>query len=181
MKEMYWNVLGEDGITYKVHIGFANAIKNSLVAVADDPPRKLKEFTKNKKESNLAESVWEIPVGGKTAKLYTSNIIKDNVTLTVDGLDCKTGEEYIPVSVPKWVYIFFVLYVFNLFFVIGGAVGGAVNMLFAVWTLNVATKKDKKTSTKLLSAIGIYVLSVVVGISFQFLVRSIFNIDAISG
>lgn len=88
---------------------------NNQKLVVDGEKLKLRKF---KKKSGLIHEEYEIPVGSKNALLVLKNM--STPQLVIDGLDCATGEEYVPVKLPKWAYVFIVLHFINF---LNGALG----------------------------------------------------------
>ena len=70
----------------------------------------------------------------------------------------ETGEEYTTIQLPKWVYVFVVLYIVNFFLILGGALGGATSAIGAYASANISADDKRPTSTKVLFCIGLYVV-----------------------
>lgn len=77
-------------------------------------------------------------------------------------------------GMPVWVYIFFVLYLGNFLFIIGGAIGGALNALFAHRSGSIASNYEKKTIVRVLSCLGLWVASVIIEIILAVLLNRFF-------
>lgn len=77
-------------------------------------------------------------------------------------------------KMPMWVYIFFVLYLGNFLFLIGGGIGGALNALFAHRSMVIASNYEKKTIIRVLSCLGLWVGSVIIEIILAVLLNKIF-------
>lgn len=84
--------------------------------IINDEKMKLKDFVKKK---GWLQMEYEFPVGSKKALLVAGSYVGGN-KLVIDGKDCATGEEYVPLKMPKWAYIFIVLHFVNF---INGAIG----------------------------------------------------------
>lgn len=54
---------------------------------------------------------YEFSVGMKTAHIYKKSLLGPQ--LVIGGKDCETGEDYIPMELPKWAYLFLVLHFLN--------------------------------------------------------------------
>ena len=44
-----------------------------------------------------------------------------------NGIDCKTGQPFVEVVMPKWIWVFWAIYIADFFLFLGGALGGAIN------------------------------------------------------
>jgi len=77
-------------------------------------------------------------------------------------------------GMPVWAYIFFVLYLGNFLIIIGGAIGGALNALFAYRSASIASNYEKKTAVRVLSCLGLWIASVVIEIILITFLNGIF-------
>ena len=75
---------------------------------------------------------------------------------------------------PVWAYIFFILYLGNFLFIIGGGIGGALNALFAHRTASIASNYEKKTVVRVLSCLGLWIGSVIIEVILVTLLNRIF-------
>lgn len=103
-----WNVK-VDEIPYSIKLSGTKVIIN-------DEKTKLKNYFK---KTSMLQMEYEFPVGSKQALLVSGNYVGGN-KLIIDGKDCATGEDYVPLKMPKWAYIFIVLHFVNF---INGVVG----------------------------------------------------------
>lgn len=142
-KQVLWNV-EIDGIPYKIELA-----KNKIT-INDGESIPLSKF---KNKSKVIYNEFNIPVAGKEMVLYSG---VTGTVLTMDGRDCATGKEYIAPVMPKWAWIFVVLYAVNFFLLIGGAIGGAISAGFAWMTISVASSRQT-TGKKFFICLGIYI------------------------
>ena len=149
-KEMVWNIEVES-VPYKIEF------KKNQVSVNGREPVKLNKL---KKTGNTWVTNYAIPLQDKEATLHISSFAQP--VLSLDGRDCSTGEVYEPVKVPGWVWVFIVLHALNFFLLIGGAIGGAIQALVIYPMISVAANTKKKTSTRVLTCLGMWLLSTVV-------------------
>lgn len=149
-KEMVWNIEVE-GIPYKIEL------KKNQVIVNGREPMKLNKLVK-------LGSTWEtnyyIPLDGKEAILHVRQFSAP--VLSFQGKDCSTGEEYVPLKMPGWVWVFIVLHAINFFILIGGAIGGVLQFFVAALMVSASANTKKKLSIRILSCVAIWLLSTVV-------------------
>ncbi len=108
------------------------------------------------KESNMLEAVYDVDLGnGQIAKLC---IRKKEATLIYEGKNLENGQKYEIIQIPKWAYVFVALYVVNFFLIIGGALGGAINMASAVISATIASDSKKNATVRVIQCILIYVV-----------------------
>lgn len=159
-KEMIWN-LEAQGIPYKIEL-----IGNKLSINGAEPVK----LNKLPRKSNLLETNYSIMVEGKEAVLHIRQF--GTPILSYDGRDCATGEAYIPAKVPGWVWVFVVLHAMDFLFLVGGAVGAAVQFLVIAALASVSSNAKRSTGSRVLLCVGIWLLSTVLqfilafGISF---------------
>ena len=159
-KEMVWNFEAQ-GIPYKIEL-----VKNK-VSINGAEPVKLNKLSR---KSNLLETNYSMMIEGKEAVLHIRQF--GAAVLSYDGRDCATGVAYIPAKVPGWVWVFVVLHAMDFLFLIGGAIGAAVQFLVIAALATVSSDTNKPTSTRILLCTGIWLLSTVLqfilafGISF---------------
>ena len=149
-KEMVWN-FEVQSIPYRIEL------KKNKVSVNGAEPVKL---TKLARKSNLLETNYSMMLEGKEAVLHIRQF--GAPILTYDGRDCATGEAYIPRKVPAWTWVFIVLHALDFFFLIGGAIGGVVQVLIITALASVASNTKKSTGLRVLVCAGIWLLSTVV-------------------
>lgn len=147
-----WNVNVGEGQGYHV------ILEKSKLTINDDEPVKLTKF---KSKSGMLGVSYEVPLGLQTAILYLYN---GKATLTLNGVDCKTGQPYEPAKMPAWGWVFVVLYVVNFFLIIGGAIGGAISAGFAAISATVSANTKLSTVARVLICVGIYIAVTVVSL-----------------
>lgn len=103
-----WNVK-VDGVSYDIKLNGAKLVVNG-------EKLKLRSY---KKKAHMFTTDYEIPLGSKNALLVVGGLIGGN-KLVIDGVDCATGETYVPLKFPVWSYIFVILHFVNF---INGAIG----------------------------------------------------------
>lgn len=101
------------------------ALKNANKLMINGEELKLKAY---KKKTGLVHTEYEVPVGTKTALLIIRSM--GTPQLIIDNKDCATGEDYVPVKLPKWAYIFIVLHCIN---VLNGALGIFLAIAGVTW------------------------------------------------
>lgn len=146
-KEMVWNFVAQ-GVPYKIEL------KKDKVSVNDAEPVKLNKLSR---KSNLIETTYSMMIEGKEAGIHIKQF--GAPVLSYDGRDCATGEAYVPTKVPGWVWVFVVLHAIDFFVLIGGAIGGAVQVLIIAAMASVASNTKKGTGVRVLICAGIWLLS----------------------
>ncbi len=132
-KEKVWNVTVEE-VPYKVTL-----VRNKISVNGSEPVR----FTKLQKAVGEGKgSNYIVPLGNKNAILRVSSV--GLVALTMDGIDCMTGKAYEAPKIPWWAWIHVVIHALGFFFLIGGAIGGAIQG--GVICLMLAIASDNKES-----------------------------------
>lgn len=149
-KEMVWN-FEVQGIPYKVEL------KKNKVSINDAEPVKLTKLTR---KSSLWETHYSMMLEGKEAVIHIKQF--GNPVLSYDGKDCATGEEYVPTKVPAWAWIFIVLHVADWFFLIGGALGAAIQVLVLAAMAAVSSNKQKSAGMRVVVCAAIWLLSTAV-------------------
>ncbi len=147
--EMVWNIEVE-GIPYKIEF------KKNRVSVNGAEPVKLNKL---KRSGNTWVTNYTIPLQNKEVILHVSSFAK--TVLSLDGVDCSTQQPYEEVKVPGWIWVFIVLHALNFFLLIGGAIGGAIQVLVVYPMISVAANQKEKTSKRVLICLGIWLLSTV--------------------
>ncbi len=148
-KEMVWN-FEVQGIPYRVEL------KKNAISVNGAEPVKLNKLAK---KSSLTETHYSMMIEGKEAILHVRQF--GAVVLSYDGRDCATGEEYIPAKMPGWAWVFIVLHAIDFFFLIGGAVGGILQVFIVTAIAAVSSNRKKSTGVRVLVCIGIWLLSTI--------------------
>lgn len=142
--EKTWNIT-IDGSQYHLTLNKELTINGQFFALSDF-----------KKKTHLREYEYFIPLGSKTAVLHLLNNKTMEPVLTIDGQDCITGEVYEVEKVPLWAWFFVIPYIFNILYIMGGAIGGALSGAFACISLTIAADRKKSTVSKVLICIAIY-------------------------
>lgn len=148
--EMVWNIEVE-GVPYKIEL------KKNKISINGREPMKLNKLLKT---GNTWETTYRVPLDGKEALLHVRQFSAP--ALSFQGKDCSTGEEYVPMKVPGWVWIFIVLHAIDFFILIGGAIGGALQFLVIALMVSASANTKKKTSVRVLSCVAIWLLSTIV-------------------
>ncbi|MBD5546037.1 MAG: hypothetical protein HDQ97_01305 [Lachnospiraceae bacterium] len=113
---------------------------------------KLRQY---RKKTGLIHEEYEIPVGSKNALLVLNSM--GGATLVIDNKDCATGEEYVPMKVPGWAYIFIVLHCVNF---INGAIGAFLAFVGITLTASISSNRKINVIIRVLLDFVILVLAV---------------------
>lgn len=124
----------------------------------------LKLNKKNRKKMGLISEEYEIPVGSKNALLVIKSMGAPQ--LVIDNKDCATGEEYVPVKLPAWAYVFVVLHCINL---INGAIGWLMVVVGLTLTTSISCNRKLNTALRIILDLVILVLAYVVVFGVAFL------------
>ena len=62
---------------------------------------------------------------------------------------------------PGWAWVFIVLHVIDFFFLVGGAIGGILQVFIVTAIAAVASNRKKSTGVRVLVCIGIWLLSTI--------------------
>lgn len=81
--------------------------------------------------------------------------------LVIDGKDCATGEEYVPLKIPKWAYIFMALQFLNF---MNGALG--VLMAFVGISATAAVSSNQKMNVVVRILLDVVILIAVYAVIF---------------
>ena len=110
-KNKVWNI-DVEGIPYKIEF------EKNKVIINNGTPLKLKQL--KKLSGSTVETNYELPIenGDVVLHIRTSELI-----LSYRNRDCETGEEYVPMTIPGWAWVFVVLHALNFSLLLGGAVG----------------------------------------------------------
>ncbi len=150
VKEKIWNVV-VDEVPYKV------TLAGNKISVNNGEPVK---FTKLEKAIGEGKgSNYIVPLGNEEAILRVSTY--GGVALTMDGKDCLTGKEYEAPKAPWWVWIHVVIHALGFIFLIGGAIGGAVQAGVDIMMLSVASDNSRNETMRIAICTGILVISLV--------------------
>lgn len=115
------------------------------------------------KKRGMLQSEYEFPIGSKKATLYISSMIGGQY-LVMDGKNCATGVDYVPVVTPKWSYIFVVLHLLNFF---NGMIGVLAAIIGCSITVSVSSNSKFNVFVKILLNIATLIITyaVVFGIA----------------
>ena len=89
---------------------------------------------------------------------------KANSAIVHSGIDCKTGQPFVEEVMPKWIWVFWAIYIADFFLFLGGALGGAINAAAAIVTGSIAMKKNTGTGVKVILCIVFCVIVTLVEI-----------------
>lgn len=126
------------------------------------------KLNKYKKKTGLIHEEYEVPVGAKTALLVIRSM--STPQLVIDNRDCATGEEYVPVKLPVWAYVFVVLHCINF---INGAIGWIMAVIGIALTTSVSCNKKFSAIVKVLLDLAILILAYAVVFGVAFLVTGL--------
>lgn len=95
--------------------------------------------------------------------------------LVVDGVYYQSQKPYrLSEKLPPWIYIFLALYVLGFFFLVGGAIGGALAFLGAVTSMKVSMMPEYSTPVQISICCGILIATwaaaLVIAFVFYFLI-----------
>lgn len=113
------------------------------------------KLRKYRKKTGLVHEEYEIPVGSKNALLVLRNM--GGTVLVIDNKDCATGEEYVPMKIPGWAYIFIVLHFLNF---LNGALGVLLGFIGITLTASVSSNRKMNVVIRVLLDLVILVLAV---------------------
>lgn len=123
----------------------------------------MKLNSKLRKKMGLVHEEYEVPIGSKRALIVIKSMGAPQ--LVIDNRDCGTGEEYVPVKLPIWSYLFVALHFVNF---INGAVGCLIAVCGLVITASVSCNKNLNIVVRVLLNVAVVVLAyaVVFGVAF---------------
>lgn len=124
------------------------ALKGSYKLLVNGEELKLRKY---KKKTGLVHTEYEVPVGTKTALLIVRSM--GTPQLVIDNKDCATGEDYVPVKLPVWAYIFIVLHCIN---ILNGVLG--VFLAVAGVTITTSLSCNKKMNIAVRVILNLVVL-----------------------
>lgn len=162
-KEKVWNVVVEE-VPYKV------TLVNNKISVNNGEPVKITKLEKAIGEGKGSNYI--VPLGNQEAILRVSGV--GVVALTLDGKDCMTGKEYEPPKTPWWIWIHVVLHALGFFFLIGGAIGGAVQAGVICVMLGIASDNSKSNPYKIAVCSAILVGSLILQFALAALIVGMF-------
>lgn len=114
---------------------------------------KLKKY---RKKTGLVHEEYEFPLGSKTAFLDLRGM--NGSVLVIDNKNCATGEEYVPVKMPKWAYIFVVLHCLNF---LNGALGAAMAVIGIMLTASISSNKRMNVVLRVLLDLVVLVVAII--------------------
>ena len=163
VKEKVWSVVVEE-VPYKVVLAGNKISVNGGEFV---------KFTKLQKAVGEGKgSNYIVPLGNQHAVLRVHTF--GGVALTMDGKDCMTGEAYEPPKTPWWIWIHVVLHALGFFFLIGGAIGGAIQGGVIYIMLGIASDNKKETAYKVGVCTAILAISLIAQFALAFLIVRLF-------
>lgn len=122
------------------------------------------KLRKYRKKTGLVHEEYEIPVGSKNALLVLRNM--GGTVLVIDDKDCATGEEYVPVKIPGWAYIFIVLHCVNF---INGALGAFLAVVGISLTASVSSNRKMNVLIRVILDFVILVLAALAILAIAFM------------
>lgn len=122
---------------------------------------KLKQY---KKKTGLIHEEYEVPVGPKTALLVIRSM--STPQLVIDNRDCATGEEYVPIKLPGWAYVFIVLHCINF---LNGAIGWLMAVIGVAVTTSVSCNRKLNIALRIVINLAVLILAYVVVFGVAFL------------
>lgn len=162
-KEKVWNVVVEE-VPYKV------TLVGNKISVNNEEPVK---FTKLQKAVGEGKgSNYIVPLGNQNAVLRVHTF--GSVALTLDGKDCMTGEAYEPPKTPWWIWIHVVLHALGFFFLIGGAIGGAIQGGVICVMLAIASDNKSSNAKKIGVCTAILAISLIAQFALALLIVRLF-------
>lgn len=123
------------------------------------------KLRKYRKKTGLVHEEYEIPVGSKNALLVLRNM--GGTVLVIDNKDCATGEEYVPMKVPGWAYIFIVLHCVNF---INGALGACLAVVGITLTASISSNRKMNVFIRVILDLVILVLAVLAVIAIALMI-----------
>lgn len=114
------------------------------------------KLNKHIKKRGLIHTDYEVPVGPKTALLIVNSLGAPQ--LVIDNKDCATGEEYVPVKLPAWAWVFVVLHCVNF---INGAIGVGLAVIGIAATTSVSCNRKLNVALRVILDLVILILAFV--------------------
>lgn len=141
------------------------ALKNANKLMINGEELKLKAY---KKKTGLVHTEYEVPVGTKTALLIIRSM--GTPQLIIDNKDCATGEDYVPVKLPKWAYIFIVLHCIN---VLNGALGIFLAIAGVTVTTSLSCNRKLNVAVRVILNLAVLILFWVLVFAVAFMVAGL--------
>ena len=140
--------------------GYYIELKNNKKLSINGEALKLKDYVK---KTGLVHTEYELQLGSKTALLVLMSMNQPH--LYIDNRDFETGQEYTPLKIPGWAYIFMVLHCINF---LNGALGGAMAVVGLTVTTYISCNRNMNIIIRLLLNIALLVLiyGIVFGVAF---------------
>lgn len=138
---------------------------NNRKLVIDGEKLKLNKF---KKKTGLVQELYEFPVGSKTALLVLKNMSKPQ--LVIDNRDCATGEEYVPLKLPVWSYVFIILHFVNF---MNGALGCLIAIIGIALTTAIVANTRMNVVLRLILSLAVLVLAIMLTFGIAWMVAGI--------
>ncbi len=158
-----WSFADGTGMTNTI------SLSKNKVSVNGGEEIKLTKLPRDKK-SNMLETIYNVGLAsGEVAQLHIKN---KKAFVTMNGKNVETGDTYEPSSIPKWSYVFLVLYIINFFLFVGGAVGGAVAGIAIFANASIAADKKKSTLVRVLLCSAVYIVITIVEIAIAYAILS---------
>ena len=123
---------------------------------------------KFKKKSGLVHEEYEFPVGPKNALLVLKNLSAPQ--LVIDNKDCATGEEYVPIKLPKWSYIFIILHFVNF---LNGALGCLIAIIGIALTTGIVCNTKMNTAVRIILSFVVLALAVMITFGIALMVAGL--------
>ncbi|MCH5248693.1 MAG: hypothetical protein J1E98_02110 [Lachnospiraceae bacterium] len=144
-----WDIRVDD-IEYRIEL------KNNKKVFVNGEELKLKNYVK---KTGLVHTEYEIPFGPKTGVLVLMSMNAPH--LYIDNRDCETGQEYSPLKIPVWAYIFMVLHCINF---LNGALGGAMAVVGITFATYISCNRNMNIMLRLI--LNILLLIVIYAVVF---------------
>ncbi len=152
-----WNVKIDDQM-YEVKLVNRKISVNGVTLKKDD----------YRKKTHLITEDYEFSVGSKQALLIIKNLSAPQ--LIIDGKDCATGEDYVPVKLPKWSYIFIVLHCINF---INGLLGVLLAVVGITLTTSISNNRKLNVAVRVILDLAVLVLAIALTFGLAMLVAGI--------
>lgn len=156
-----------NGITY--HLVLIRD-KKPAISINQEAPILL---SKLKKKTHVSEVEYFITLGAQTVVLHMIGGKNTQAVLTMNNRDCVTGAEYEVAKASPWAWAFVALYILNFFFIVGGAIGGAIAGGCGFLSMAISADKNKSTLAKVMTCLIVYVIVTVISIGLAFLAAQI--------
>lgn len=141
------------------HIEF----KKNKISIDGAEPQKLKEFQITRVTGFQQVSIH---VDTEVLTLYISTF--GEYALVQNGIDLATGQPYDATPLPKWVWVFWILFIVDFFGLVGGALGAVINFLGAAAVTKIISKHEdstgKRVTLSILAWLGISVIELIIAL-----------------